>query len=315
MNVDRHFFTILLLPGLLLAFRLVQSDVRPEQACGHRYAFSLTVDDHHREERTSFPDLDPLSIEFESELRLFGGVCEQSEGDQLVFTIHDDSLLFRSLKPLRFTTFMSGDTLRYASQEGPNFIDRSYTEAHDSMLACLFGGPALKICKKTAEAGLEINLLNKDCQSGEYTRLDPVSAFGLFFSKVRPAALKKGYRWRERKSCPDYSGLYFRPDIRLTERVVQSADGEATAVLTSDTTFTDVQIILPNGETATLLSKSLRVGGTVVMAAGTGLPLRGEVRIEEHVRYLRPRLGEKVLEKEGSFILRWRCYRLSADAP
>jgi len=296
------------LAGLLLVPALGLATETPEQVRAQLYSFSLTVNDYRQEEKAAFVDSDPLSIEFESELKLHGGICETAVENKFVFTIYNDSLLYRSLQPLRFNTFMSGDTIHYASQEGPNFIDRSYSEAHDSMLACLFSGPAMKIERRTADPGLEITLLKKDCRSGEYTRLDPAGAFGLFFVDVRPADLEKGHRWQEYKPCPGYSGLGFRPLLRLAGRVVMVNDGEATVVLSSDTTCSDVQIKLPNGENATILSETIRVGGTLVLNIRTGCPIRGEVWIEESVQFLRPRLSDRVLEKKGSYILRWRRY-------
>lgn len=296
------------LGGLLLAPAVVQTAERPEQLRNQAYSFSLTLKDYRQEDRASFVDSDPLSLEFESEFQLYGRLHENALANRFVYTIYNDSLLYRSVQPLRFKTFMSGDTIHYASQEGPNFLNRSYSESHDSMLACLFGGPALEIESRPAEPGLGLNLLREDCRSGEYKRLDPSGAFGLFFANVHPADLKKGHRWQEYKFCPGYSGLGFRPFLRLDGRIVLTGGDEATAVLSVDTTCSNVQLKLPNGENATILTESLRIGGTLVLDIRTGCPLRGEVRIEETVKYLRPRLSERVLEKEGSYILRWLRY-------
>ena len=296
------------LVSLLLMPALGQTAGHPEQVQAQRYDFCLTFNDYRQEDRASFADSDPMSIEFESEFQLFGHLCVNAVENKLGYTVFNDSLLYRSVQPLRFKTFMSGDTIHYSSQEGPNFLNRSYSEAHDSMLACLFGEPALKIERKSAASGLELTLLTGDCHSGEYKRLDPAGAIGLFFPDIDSADLKKGYRWQEYKYCPGYSGLGFRPLLRLTGRIVLVDGDEATAVLSVDTTCSNVQIKIPNGENATILSESLRIGGTLVLDTTTGCPLRGEVRIEEVVKHLRPRLSDQVLDKKGSYILRWQRY-------
>jgi hypothetical protein len=296
------------LGGLLLAPVMGQTAERPEQVRAQMHNFSLTFKDYRQEDRATFEDSDPMSIEFESEFQLFGRLSENPIENTFMYTVFNDSLLYRSVQPLRFITFMSGDTIHYTSQEGPDFINRSYSEAHDSMLACLFGGPALTIGKSSTGPGIELTPVNQDCRSGEYKRLDPAGAIGLFFTGAQPADLKKGYRWQEYKFWPGYSGLGFRPLLRLSGRIVMIEGCQATAVLSVDTTCSNVQSKLPNGENTTILSESIQIGGTLVLDTKTGCPLRGEVRIEETVSYFRPRVSEQVLEKEGSYILRWRRY-------
>jgi hypothetical protein len=247
-------------------------------------------------------------IEFESELILFGRLTTEICGDSIVFTAFNDSMQFKNVMPYPFDTFMSRDTLYYSSDTGRDVVSGGFFEMYDSMLACIFEDPALTIrfCR-TCERPT-IDHWKDDCESGEYTRLDLKHALGLFFAETWIPSLAEDSRWEEDKRIPSYSRLGYRPKVRARARVVQIADGAATAVLLSDTTLSGIHTTLPNGESATILRNALHLGGTLFLALQDGLPLKGEIRIEESMQILRPKLSDRAIEKECAYILRYRVY-------
>jgi hypothetical protein len=183
-----------------------------------------------------------------------------------------------------------------------------FLEMYDTMLACVFEGPAMRIHLCSSCEGNAITHLKEDCQSGEYTRLDLQYALGLFFTGAWVPSLTEDSHWLEGISIPAYSRLGYRPAILARARIVQIKDGVTTAVVSSDTTLSNVNTVLPNGETATIIENAVHLGGTLFLAEETGLPLKGEIRIEEAMQFLRPKLSDRSIEKECAYILRFRLY-------
>ncbi len=270
--------------------------------------FSLSVREYRREEQTSLRGSDPMWIEFESELILFGRLGAQACGDSIIFTAFNDSMQFKSVLPYPFETFMSRDTLYYSSDAGPNVVSSGFFELYDTMLACLFEDPALivRFCDSCDRPYIEH--LKENCESGEYTRLDLPFALGMFFPGAWAPSLDRDSRWVEDKWIPSYSRMGYRPEIRTQARIVRIADGAATAVLSSDTTLESIHSILPNGESATIVRDAVHLGGTLILAQQNGLPLKGEIRIEESMQIIRPKLSERVIERECAYILRFQTY-------
>ena len=67
-----------------------------------------------------------------------------------------------------------------------------------------------------------------------------------------------------------------------------------------DTTLTHVRTIMPNGETADIIADRIRVRGFVRQWRDVPSFYQGEIKIEEDIRYVRPRLGTSVLNKQCS---------------
>jgi hypothetical protein len=270
--------------------------------------FSLSVREYRREEQTSLRGSDPMWIEFESELILFGRLTTEAHGDSIIFTALNDSMQFKSVLPYPFDTFMSRDTLYYSSDTRRNVVSGGFFEMYDTMLACLFEDPALTIrfcssCERPA-----ISHWKEDCESGEYTRLDLKHALGIFFPAAWVPSLTEDSRWMEEKWIPPYSRLGYRPKVIARARTVRIEDGVATVVLSSDTTLSSIHTVLPNGEPATIVRDAVHLGGTLFLAQQDGLPLKGEIRIEESLQIFRPKLSERAIEKECAYILRYRIY-------
>ncbi|NIM20665.1 MAG: hypothetical protein GTO51_10630 [Candidatus Latescibacteria bacterium] len=271
-------------------------------------SFSLEVLEHRLEDRASAVNAEPMKIELESKLILYGHLYAVSVRDTNPSLAFNDSLLFRSFSPLRFETFMSRDTMYYSSQSGPNVVDRGHYQAYDTMLACLFTGPAVEIRFLSNPPRYEITPLKEKCKSGEYTRLDLPFALGTFFTSAPVPILEEGFRWTENKDLPSYEGLGFRPAMPIAGRVVHISNGAATAVLSSDTTVKEIRITLPNGESAMILNNDIHLGGTLLLEVESGFPLEGEVRVEQSIRVVRPQLTTLVLEKECAYILRFKVH-------
>jgi hypothetical protein len=270
--------------------------------------FSLSVREFRREERTSLRGSDPMWIEFESELILFGRLTTDVIGDSIIFTAFNDSMQFKSVTPYPFDTFMSRDTLYYSSDTGRDIVSGGFFEMYDSMLACIFEDASLTVrfCRSCERP--TIDHWKNHCESGEYTRLDLPYALGLFFPGAWIPSLAEDSRWVEEILIPPYSRLGHRPKVRTRARIVRVEDGIATAVLSSDTTLSNIHSILPNGESATIVRDALHLGGTLFLAQQDGLPLKGEIRIEESMQILRPKLSDRAIEKECAYILRYRVY-------
>jgi hypothetical protein len=294
--------------GLTLLLLLIPKQSCPQNEELEERMFSLTVQEHRREERTSLRGSDPMWIDFESELTLFGHINTEVSGDSVVFTTFNDSMQFKSTLPYEFNTFMSRDTLYYSSDARRNVVSGGFIEMYDTMLACLFEGPALIIRFSDSNEPSSITHLKGECESGEYSRLDLQFALGIFFASEWKPSLQEDSRWVEDKSIPPYSRLGYRPSVRTKARIVQIKDDIITAVLSSDTTLTNIHTILPNGESATIIQDALHLGGTLFLAQGNGLPLKGEIRIEESMQIFRPKISERAVEKECAYILRFRIF-------
>ncbi|MFH1756351.1 MAG: hypothetical protein ABIA59_11685 [Candidatus Latescibacterota bacterium] len=247
-------------------------------------------------------------VEFQSELVLYGRLDSEAGDDSVCSIAFNDSIQYKSITPYPFDTFMSRDTLYYSSDAGPNVVSRGHSALFDTMLACLFTGPALHLSFHKNSQSYEVTHNKEDCESGEYTRLDLPYALGIFFADAWIASVTQGSRWAGVKTIPRYSGMGHRPAIRIQTRIVQVKDSIATAVLSSDTTLSNMPTILPNGESATIIQNTIHLGGTLFLAQESGIPLRGEIRIEESMQIIRPKLSDRAIEKECAYILRFRIY-------
>jgi hypothetical protein len=298
-------YNVVILTLLLL---LLPQDSFTQSKDSEERMFSLSIREHRREERTSLHGSDPMWIEFESELILYGHLDTEILGDSIVITTFNDSMQFKSVLPYIFETFMSRDTLHYSSDARRNVASSGFAEMYDTMLTCVFEGPALKIHLRDSNERNSVTHLKEDCGSGEYTRLDLQYALGLFFAGAWVPSLTEDSRWLETISIPPYSRLGYRPTVLAQARIVQIKDGVATTVVSSDTTLSNIHTVLPNGETATITQDAVHLGGTLFLTQETGLPLKGEIRIEEAMQINRPNLSDRSIEKECAYILRFRLY-------
>jgi hypothetical protein len=217
---------------------------------------------------------------------------------------------------------MSRNSFIFHAEGKPAVVSTGGESPYDTMLACVFDGPALEIAnppEKFDSAVMSEDLpgvrspairnLKPDCGSGGYARMNLPVSLGFFF--VRPPAPQDeagDMQWRELKTLPSFSGLGFNPDLAIPLRIVALDSGRLTAVFSADTTFEDVRQTLPNGETIDILAYRIHIGGTLFVAYPGGTPRGGEARIEEEISYLRPRVSMVAATKSCSSVLRLKTY-------
>jgi hypothetical protein len=224
-----------------------------------------------------------------------------------VLTFYADSIEFYSRQPFAFRTFMSADTMYYRSGGGTSVIDRKSTADYDSMLSCLFTGPALQVFLSTSGAPDSTAHPNERCRSGEYSRINtPVTIRAFLVGRDRGAFETGGNnrRWREVRSAPSFSGIGFHPSIRFLYRVVKTTDVSATVAVAADTTIENHRTVMKNGEEVLISHDRFRIGGTLIVDRATGMTRSGELRIRESVEFIRPHASGTVITKEGEYTLR-----------
>jgi hypothetical protein len=143
--------------------------------------------------------------------------------------------------------------------------------------------------------------MNDDCHSGEYGRINAPVTLGAFLVGI-PAHRD---RWYDRRSLPSYSGVGFHPEIELLYRTVQTSEHEATVAIAADTTIENHSTLMKNGEEIVIVRDRIRLGGTITVDRSTRLPSRGELRIGESMRLVRPHAAGTVVIKEGFYKIRF----------
>lgn len=258
--------------------------------------FTLTVEEDRVEIREVGLSAAPVEVEMRSALTLYGRIAWK-DGRYLTF---NDSLVFTSDYPAYYRSFMSADTMYAASKLGTKGVAKGGYSVYDSLLLCLFTGPALEY-RPALKGASRIRDLKRTCSSGEYTRLNPPVSLGAFLLPPLTTA---------RDSCtialPSFSGLRFFPSIRVERRRLERGPAETTVVLLADTTFKDRQVSLGFGDTFVILEDKIHLGGSMIMAPGEDIPRRGEVRVEEKISYLHQRSGATKNRKNCFFILRFK---------
>jgi hypothetical protein len=298
---------------LPLFFLLLSAGERPARM---ERPFSLTIQEKRFEEVVTPGADSTVPADFETDSSVWGRITVPDTPSGTVHTF-TDSIAIATTQPFPFETFMSRDTLYYRAEGKPNIIGKRIDAITDSMLACVFEGPSLEISAVTGErAALDardgagsivpraISHIKPDCKSGEYSRLRLPLSLGFFFIGMPRPGTDSGYIWEELKPLPSYSGLLFFPDLVISLRIVRVTDEAVTVVLSSDTTFTTRKLTMPSGEQIDLLEDGIHIGGTVILDPSSGVPTTGELRIDETISYLRPRLSTLPASKRCSYLLR-----------
>jgi len=268
--------------------------------------FSLSISERREEQRdTSAPD-GKREIVFETQITLHGRFVREDMNGRRVLAVCADSIVFVSRRPLAFRTFLSADTMYYHAPGGRAVVDRRDVPAVDTMLACLFGRPALRAHLAAGGAVDSLHYLNAECQSGEFQRMNLPVTLGFFLPDPPSLAAQEGARWRALRILPLFSGVAFHPAAEFRWHAVATATGQTTIVFSADSTFVRQQTKLANGEEAVILRDRIRAGGTLVLERETALPVSGEVRIRERMEILRPQLGPNPVIKYGEYTIRIR---------
>jgi len=243
---------------------------------------------------------------FESSLSYFGRIETPGDADPSILTVYTDSLAFGSDVPLRFTAHILRDTVQVTT-EGEGLVARTGAlEIDEAMFACLFDGPALRIVFPAeggpASAGIED--LKSECAGGLYRRLNLAVTLGAFVFGTPIHKDDSGGGWQTTEIRPSFSGLGHFPQLRWSYKILGIREGSNTPgvslEIACDTTLTHVRTIMPNGETADIIADRIRVRGFVRQWRDVPSFYQGEIKIEEDIRYVRPRLGTSVLNKQCS---------------
>jgi hypothetical protein len=268
--------------------------------------FALTIIENRTDRRETVVAGESPAVTVESELTLSGRV--EASGGQGALTFYADSISFDNRQPYAYRTFMSADTMYYWSVGGVGVIDRSGTAEYDSMLSCLFGGPALQIFLSESGAPDSTAHANERCRSGEYDRINtPVTirAFLVRREHGEPGSHSNGERWRESLPAPSFSGVGFHPSIEFLYRVVKTTDASTTVAVAADTTIEDHRTVMKNGEEVIIARDRFRIGGTLVIDGATGITRSGELRIRESLKLIRPHASGMVMTKDGEYTIRF----------
>lgn len=268
--------------------------------------FNLVIIENRTDRRETVVAGESPSVTIESELTLSGRF--DASGGSRVLTFYADSISLDSRQPYVYQTFMSADTMFYRSAGVVGVIDRSQTAEFDSMLSCLFRGPALKVFLSGSGVPDSSVHANERCRSGEYDRINaPVTirAFLIRRSRGGPGTNGGGGRWRESFPVPSFSGVGFCPSIEILYRVAKTTESTTTVTVAADTTIEDHRTTMKNGEEVIIARDRFRVGGTLVVDNATGLTRSGELRIRESLELVRPHASGMVMTKDGEYTIRF----------
>jgi len=271
------------------------------------HSFVLTVAEYRTDRRSSPATGESPEVTSKSVLTLYGRVDTSQDGSGKVVTFYADSLSYDSQRPFVFQTFMSADTMYYSARGGRQAIDQTRDAELDTMLSCVFGGPALSAYMSQVGAPDSTIHTNEGCRCGEYERINAPVTLGAFLFGWHAAALSgdSGRRWRELRPVPTFSGIGFHPEIYLLYRLANTADGSSTVSVAADSTMENLETRMKNGEEVLILRDRIRVGGTLTVVHETGLTNAGEIRIREALKLVRPNAGGIVVEKQGEYTIRF----------
>jgi hypothetical protein len=216
--------------------------------------------------------------------------------------VYNDSIRFHTEKPYRLEAFMSIDTLFSRSKSSNTAISSETLDSSDSMLVCIFEGPALHIAQSVDHASANIEHLKTGCPGGIYRRLDLPKTYGLFITTVPKAEVPEevhhdlNTRWNQVKSCPSFSGLGYFPRLRLQYWVTGVEGGVLTVDVRCDTTISNVSAVTPGGEKVDIIANRIQVAGTLRISDSTFWH-EGRFEMGEEIQYIRPQLSTDVLTK------------------
>ncbi len=245
---------------------------------------------------------------FESVITYFGRIEEAGEKHAAAVTAYNDSIRFRGIAPFRLDAFMSRDTLFTISKEKKSAVQGGFMDVDTPMLECLFAGPSLRITFPEGNGVETVEHMKTDCPGGIYKRLDLPRTLGVFILRIPSGQRETGDRWEAIRSCPSYSGLGLFPDLRFVYRISRVGENQTTVQMTCDTTLTNVHVVMPNGEEASVIQNRIHVEGSLTIAGRTGVCHGGEALITEQIHYVRGDSGPDVLRKTCT-------YRLTLTSP
>lgn len=259
--------------------------------------FELSIHERRVDSRSSPATGEIPPVEQELLIRLYGHAAQHGG----IHTFFADSLALESRKPFVYTTFMSADTVYYESGQGRNVVDRRDSPELESMLGCLFGGTAVGIT--TNEYGAPDSVTNPAaaCGSGEYGRINAGVTLSAFFA----GSGGHGRRWRARRPVPSFSGTGYHPEIDYLYRIVETTDESVRVSVAADTTVSDVDFTMKNGEVVMIASNRFRVGGTLLVGRDGGLARSGELRIREEQTLVRQNAGGQIIRRTGEYTVRF----------
>ncbi|UCH83374.1 MAG: hypothetical protein JSW50_13085 [Candidatus Latescibacterota bacterium] len=241
-----------------------------------------------------------MRISFETDITHFGRIARGGDpgaGDRHVYS---DSIRLLTQKPHRIDAFMSADTLFSRSDKTGTAVSSETMGPADSMLACLFRGPALKIGLKDAAPEPTVEHLKTECPAGIYQRLDLPNTYGMFVARTESSPREAGDHWVAIKEYPSLSGLGFSPHLRLSFRVKRVENGTMTVDVSCDTTISNVRTIMPSGETADIIAGRILIAGTLQIRSER-IVHEGWFDVSEEVTYVRPALDTGVLSKTCTY--------------
>ncbi len=249
----------------------------------------------------------PTRASFESDITYFGRFVDPGDPGSTDRIVYNDSIRFHSQQPYRLEAFMSIDTLYSRSGSSNTAVSSEVLGPSDTMLVCIFEGPALRI-GFAGNGTVEPLEHRKDvCPGGIYRRLDLPRTLGVFLAGSASQHRSIQSRWEQTKDRPSFSGLDDLPRLRLEYRVFQVENGVCTVQVRCDTTLTGFAAGMANGEKVDVIADRVTVKGTLRMRQSS-LWHEGEFRIDEELRFVRPALDTRVLTKSCVYELRLRRF-------
>jgi len=263
--------------------------------------FSLSVRVMRNDDRPPNAFEVPAKAVSRSTIILYGRAQSGRHGRGIRLTTFNDSIRYYGEAPIRFTALLSPDTLFATSKHGAGEITQTNEQStFESMLECLFSGPALYIRYGGKGRLDKTNHAKASCTSGLYQQLDIERSLGIFFLRRTPA----DNVWHETRDIPSFSGFEYLSRLDLACRVLEREGDGFTVFMVSDSTVSGVQATLPSGGAVEIVSSRVHVESTIEYGKKGGFPVGGEVIISENIRYIRPELGSYVLEKDGTYQLK-----------
>ena len=292
--------------GSACALAACGSSHSPARAPTSSFPFELVVREVRTETIYRADDDSLSSARFESSLVFFGRVVAHTTDASEIVTVHADSVEFASGAPFRFTARILPDTVKVTSGARGPATSTGMLESDRAMLACLFGGPALRIVFP-AESGRDaaaIEDLISGCAGGLYRRLHLAVTLGAFVFDTARGEIDPPVAWQTIETRPSFSELGQFPQLRWSYRIAgggEESDARDSRIeIACDTTLARVRTTLPDGETADVIADRIHVRGSVRPWPGLPFFQRGTIRIEEDIRYVRPEIGPSVLDKSCS---------------
>jgi hypothetical protein len=236
----------------------------------------------------------------------YGSVQEGRTESMRTITTFNDSIRFRSLAPDRYTALLSRDTIYAVSKDGRSFAQNKESGMYDSMLACLFSGPALRITLEDGGVIQDVFHIKENCPGGIYGRLNLPASVGIYLLEKMSEPWVVDRAWEEERQSPGFTGLRYSPTVVVHYKTTVVGSEDITVKLTADTTISDLSLSLSNNETVHIISHRIRLDGVMVVGKSGRLAHDGEVWIEEEIRYRRPDVSRGVLRRSSKRVLRMK---------